>query len=115
MAPRFEGKTVRLGEGSYVIPALSFRAVQRGYAEGWLTKVMAITQDGIPPTAEEMDALLELGFAALSRNYPEITRDQALDLFDSRNIKVAASAALALTLPDHLMENGAAEGEAKGP
>lgn len=115
MAPRYEGTTIRLGEGSYVLPALSFRDVQRGYAEGWLTKVFNLKPDSQPPTSEEMDAMFEAAASSLRRNYPEITRDQALDLFDMRNIQPLIGAVLGLTLPERLREDGAAKGEATSP
>jgi hypothetical protein len=81
--PRFEGETVRLGEREYVLPSLSVSQARKlwpkikGLNEG-------ITEDTLPDKYADSVAVIQ---AALSRNYPEITVEQLLDLIGIGDIR----------------------------
>jgi hypothetical protein len=91
--PRFEGEVVNLGGDEYVVPALSLRQVQK-YAP-FLNKLESeIT--GMPEAAQ-MDEIVNVMLAALSRNYPEMTKEQLLDLVDLGNMRSVLKAVMRIS------------------
>lgn len=72
------GQPVTLADGNtYIIPALNFRQLE--HLEPQLAK---LTRPHVGMSSEQRDDMLVVLQAALSRNYPEIPREQLLDLID---------------------------------
>lgn len=88
--PRFEGEIVNLGGTDYTVPPLSLRQVKR-----LATQLDKLDPDvkGVP-AAEQIDATIEVMHAALSRNYPDLTREQLEDLIDLGNMTAIIKAAM---------------------
>lgn len=76
---RFEGVAVVLGEATYVVPPLSTGAMRRLSDD--------IDKIGTGSPAEEQIRCTKIIHAALMRNYPDLTIEQAEDLIDARNVK----------------------------
>lgn len=72
------GQPVTLADGqSYVVPALNFRQLEHHEPQ-----IATLSRPHPGMSAEERENTLVLFHAALSRNYPEVTREQLLDLID---------------------------------
>ncbi|MBM4301651.1 MAG: hypothetical protein FJ121_08990 [Deltaproteobacteria bacterium] len=82
--PRFDGEQIKLGDREFVVPPLNWRRIR---------KVMPIIERmgavgpslGLTLTTEMLDDCLTLIFEAVSRNYPDLTRDELEDLVDLVN------------------------------
>lgn len=74
------GNTVNLGGTQYVVPPLSFKQLRM-----LLGKISLISTIGGVPTDEQMDAIIDVVLASLSRNYPDATREQVEDMLDLGN------------------------------
>lgn len=88
--PRFEGEIVNLAGTDYTVPALSLRQVRELASK--LEKLDA-EATGMP-AAEQMEAVVDVLHAALSRNYPDMTKEQVLDLIDLGNMTSLVKAAM---------------------
>ena len=76
-----EGAKVQMGGKDYVVPALSFRQVKALQDKiGALSGNMSSMLD-----PAQMEVIIEIVHASLSRNYPELTIDDVSDLLDMRN------------------------------
>lgn len=84
------GTSITLGTLDLVVPALSVRQY-REYRDA-IARIAAITDRN--PTPEELNDILVVVHAAVSRNHPEITRDQLEDLVDLSNVVPLAMAAV---------------------
>jgi hypothetical protein len=81
MTTLIQGEIVNLGGTDYTVPALTIRQIRElGDKIQSLSKINPLT-DG----AESLDPLLDVAHAALSRNYPDLKREQMDDLVDLRN------------------------------
>jgi hypothetical protein len=88
--PRFEGEEIQLGNEKYIVPALSLRQVRE-----LSPKLDKLEADGAGlPGLDQIDAVVEVLHAALKRNYPEMTKDQLLDLIDLGNLTALIKAAM---------------------
>lgn len=75
-----EGVKVKIGEQEYEIPALNFPR---------LKKVMALQTKLVGETGEksdQVDAMTEIIFIAVQRNYPDIKREEIEDSLDMLNV-----------------------------
>lgn len=88
--PRFEGEEIELGGEKYIVPALSLRQIRELAPK--LDKLDS-TEAGLPQL-EQITAVVDVLHAALSRNYPEMTQDQLLDLIDLGNMSALIAAAM---------------------
>ena len=77
MEPQFEGTEIKLGGQSYTLPPLSLGQIKR-----LRPKLDAMRES--PETA--IDTMAEAIHMALSRNYPEMTREQVEDMVDTGNV-----------------------------
>jgi hypothetical protein len=79
-APAHEGARLVLGGREWIVPPLTLRQLRR-------LQPMFATLGRIGPimAVEQIDALIEITQAALSRNYPDITGDALADLIDLGN------------------------------
>ena len=91
MAELFEGVKVTLGRQTYVVPALTCRQLKKHRANIAVLPQL-LNRD---PTDEEVDGLLDVFHAAVSRNYPDVDRDQLEDLVDLNNLPSLIQAVLA--------------------
>jgi hypothetical protein len=78
-----DGVTVRMGGADWVIPPLNFRLLRK--LQTRLADLTALGRSGAP-TADVMDAVVDLVHPAMQRNYPEITREQVEDMLDMGNM-----------------------------
>lgn len=70
---QYEGQPFKVGPRTYIIPALSFGAAKRMRAD--IRKIGA----GELPPEEAQDLVAKVVFAALVRNYPNLTLEQVED------------------------------------
>lgn len=106
----FKGTKVELGGKEYVVPSLTLDQVEAFIADGTIDRV---PQNGLTyiHVAESRQALVDVSHAALSRNYPNITREEiraGLDLSSVSALVDAVMGASGLIVR-------AASGEARGP
>lgn len=80
--PRFAGEIVDLGGTDYTVPPLSLGQVRE--LAPLIEKLDSETK-GIPQ-AEQIDAMIKVMHAALSRNYPDFTEKDLLDVIDLANM-----------------------------
>ncbi len=74
--------TVKLGGKEFEVLPLSFKAVRQ--LKPQLTQLA--NMDSVP-TDEQITAITDIVHRALSRNYPDITRDEIEDLIDLGNVR----------------------------
>jgi hypothetical protein len=80
--PKFRGKTIVLGDVGYVVPPIALgdlRDLQPRLAK------LDIGATGMP-SGDDLDTIIDMTFAALRRNYPEITRVEIGGLLDMGNL-----------------------------
>jgi hypothetical protein len=111
---KFDGEKVRLGGREYVLPSLSVKQTRqlwekiRGLNKG-------ITEDSLPD--KQHDAV-EVIHAALSRNYPSMTFEEAEDLVDMNNMRrllLVVSGLSGLTVPGSGPVGETAQPSSTGP
>jgi hypothetical protein len=78
MEPRFPGKLIQLGGVGYVVPAIGLRKVRE-----LLPRLQKLTPGRA--TTEDIDTIVDMVFAALSRNYPDMKKEDLEDLLDLKN------------------------------
>src|SRR6266853_946378 len=79
-SPRFHGTPSTLGGRTFTIPPLSIRELRPLLPR--IEKLKAITSI---PTAEDLDTVIDIVASAVQRNYPDVTRDEILELLDMSN------------------------------
>jgi hypothetical protein len=89
MAPRFEGEEIELGGEKYVVPALSLRQIRE-----LAPKLDKLDSGSGMPQEDQIGAVVDVLHAALSRNYPEMKKDELLDLIDLGNMSALIKAAM---------------------
>lgn len=72
------GHSYELSGKTYVIPALSLRSVQQ-----LKDKILGF-QNGDPMS--QVADIADIAIAAFNRNYPDMTRDELLDMIDMNNM-----------------------------
>lgn len=78
-----DGVKINMGGTEYIVPPLSFKQLRN-----LLPKMALLTKMGNVPDLKHMDIVTEIVFAALSRNYPELTLELVGDLLDLGNMKL---------------------------
>lgn len=81
---RFEGEPVRLGKNVYIVPSLSIKQAKKLWPLMMEMDAKGITKETIP---EQQDACVAIIHAALTRNYPNLGREELDDLIDMSNIR----------------------------
>ena len=76
-----EGVKISMGGNTYEVPALSFGQIKRLMPT--IGQISTDAKGGMSDT--QMVAMGDIVHAALSRNYPDVTRDQVDDMLDLRN------------------------------
>ena len=99
----FDGTKVNLGGRDFILPPLTLKALrQLGPKIGLLGSLSGM------PTEEQIDAMIEVAHASISRNYPEITLDELGDLLDLGNLQDVFPAVMAASGLAKLPEGKAA-------
>jgi hypothetical protein len=80
---KFEGTEVKLGDKTFVVPALTIGQARRLWPE-ILEMNDGITAANLP---DKQSKWMDIVHAALSRNYPELKREELEELVDLRSIK----------------------------
>lgn len=78
----YEGEKIKIRGREYIVPGLSFGQIER-----LADKIEQISISGNKLTKEMIQAITEITYAALSRNYPEITQDEVKEMLDTRNMQ----------------------------
>jgi hypothetical protein len=81
--PKYDGELVRIGDRDFVVPALSVKQARNLWPE-ILEMDQGITKVNLP---DKQSKMIEIIHAAISRNYPNITKDEIEDLIDLRSIR----------------------------
>jgi hypothetical protein len=76
------GKPVGFGNVTLYIPALTVRQFTKA-----LTLINEISSAGDEDTGKTMNQMMEVIHMAVSRNYPDITLEELLDLIDLSNLQ----------------------------
>lgn len=88
--PRFEGEKIRLGGVEYVVPPLSLGQIRRLKSDISKLGNLQSGGDASDPlgglTDEAMDTVVIVVHTALSRNYPELTKEQVSEWIDLGNL-----------------------------
>lgn len=87
-----DGKKIMLGGAEYTIAPLTFRQLRA--LQPQLDKLGSLNA---MPSQEQMDAVLDIAHAALSRNHPEVSREQAEDLVDLGNLSTVVQAVMGVS------------------
>jgi hypothetical protein len=106
-----KGTQVSLGGQDYEVPSLTFDQVDEFEAKGTLDK---IPSNGVTYLAvkDSRVALLDVAHAALSRNYPEMKREDLRKLIDLEAVEPLVDAVMSAT---GLKRRLASTGEAVSP
>lgn len=92
MSDFIDGASVKMGGKEYTIPPLTFRHIQK-----LEPLINSIGQIQGTPTEKQMDAVAEIVHMAMSRNYPEMKREDVLDLLDLGNLKSVLDAVMGIS------------------
>ena len=89
MATLIEGAKLVLGGREFIVPPLNFKALRA------LTPKLGILAGlGAVPTSEQFDVVVDLVHAALTRNYPDMGKDELEELLDLGNLSTALEAVM---------------------
>ena len=93
MSTKFAGEPVVLGGVTYVMAPLTLRSLKD------LASTIAMVTDQVKMTdpLEKLDAVATIVHASLSRNYPEMTQEELLDLLDMVNIPIVIRAIMGIS------------------
>src|SRR5574340_888378 len=81
---KFSGEKIKMGDSEYVIPPLSF-----GLLKGLQAQLKTVNSNSKTDALsdEYLSAMFDIICASISRNYPEITREELEDMIDLGNIR----------------------------
>ncbi len=85
-----EGMTLKIGGAEYIIPPLNFRQLKKLYP---VIEQMQKTDNPM----DQMQAVVTIAQAALSRNYPEMTIEQVEEMIDLNNIRQVIEAIMGIS------------------
>lgn len=80
--PKYEGETVNIGGIDYVVPGLTVKQARALWPK-IVSLNKGITEENVTEKYADAVAIIHAG---LSRNYPDITFEQAEELVDMRNL-----------------------------
>ena len=94
--PRFDGELLKVGDREFVVPPLNWRRIRK------LLPILERMKDiaaggGLVITESMLDDSVTVIYEAVSRNYPEITRDELEDLVDLVNAPKVIMAVMGLS------------------
>ena len=86
------GVKVSMGGQDYILPPLTLGTLKKmGNKLNTLAGISGI------PNEEQCDVMIDLVYASLTRNYPEITRETLFELLDLGNMQVVFQAVLGVS------------------
>ncbi len=85
-----EGIEIKIGDDLLIVPSLSLKQVRLS-----LPKIKTLKMGSFAPA--DMAVCVEIVHAALTRNYPEMTKDQVEDGIDMRNMAKVLNAVMAVS------------------
>ena len=91
-SPQFDGVVVRIGNKELVVPPLNFKILRKIQP-----KLQQLTTVGQVPDDEQIDSILEVVHLAVSRNYPEMTREELEELVDLGNLPAIIGAIMGVS------------------
>jgi hypothetical protein len=103
---KFNGVAIRMGGKDWIVPALSIGQVRRLMPE--ISKVTTSDSGAVLPDDVAQSAL-NIIHAALSRNYPDVTKEMLEDLIDLGNFRKIIEAIMGVS---GLIASGEVTGEA---
>lgn len=80
---KFDGELVQLGDREFIVPSLSMKQAKDLWPE-ILDMDQGITKVNLP---EKQSKWLDIVTAAISRNYPDVRREELEELVDLRSIR----------------------------
>ena len=94
--PRFDGQLLKVGDREFTVPPLNWRRIRKILPI--LERMKEITAGGgIVITESMLDDSITVIHEAVSRNYPELTRDELEDLVDLVNAPQLIMAVMGLS------------------
>lgn len=94
--PRFDGELLKVGDREFVVPPLNWRRIRK--LMPILERLKSITEgEGLNITEEMLDDSLTVIHEAVSRNYPELNKDELEDLVDLVNAPKVIMAVMGLS------------------
>lgn len=84
------GAWITFGTEAYRVPPLAFASVQE--LQGRIAAMQGMT--GGQPSQDQMDTVVDVVFAAIKRNYPDMPREQIADMLDLQNYQEVLGAVL---------------------
>jgi hypothetical protein len=94
--PRFDGERLKVGDREFMVPPLNWRRIRK------ILPVLERMKDftaggGLVITESMLDDSITVIHEAVSRNYPELTRDELEDLVDLVNAPQLIMAVMGLS------------------
>jgi hypothetical protein len=89
MAELIEGVVIRMGGRDWTVPALTFKQLRQLQPQ-----LERLSTAGPAASPDQIDAVSEIVRQALSRNYPEVTREEIEDMLDLGNAARVVTAIL---------------------
>jgi len=80
----FEGTTLKIGDKDYVVPALTIKQIRTLKSD---IQELRQLKDAVNIEDEKLDKMISVIYAAISRNYPDITREELENNLDMNNIQ----------------------------
>ena len=84
-----EGTIVKMGEVEYTIAPLTFKQLRT-----LQPRIDLISKMDGTPTPEQMDAVVDIIHASVTRNHPDVTKDQIDDVLDLGNVQLAMASVM---------------------
>lgn len=94
MGDLIDGTTVRMAGQDYTVPPLSFKQLRN--LRGTFEQIASV-KDGAIPTDEQIGAMIDIVHAALTRNYPELTKEQVENMIDLKNMQTIVTAIMGVS------------------
>jgi len=98
-----DGKEIKLGEEVMTVPALSLKQIRT-----LLPRIKTMKLGSLED--EDLDTCIEIIRSALSRNYPNITKDDVENMVDMRNMVPVTQAVMNLSGLESAPAGGAIAG-----
>lgn len=105
----FDGVKITIGDTDYIVPPLNLGRLRKLRAE--LDAVQEF-RDSKTLTDEQIDVYINVIHSALTRNYPDITREDIEDMIDLVNLGPVFKAIMGIS---GLVQGGARPGDAPAP
>lgn len=92
MADIVDGIKIKMAGKEYVVPPLNFKQLRT-----LKPKIESLNNLAGVPDDAQFDAVVEIVHAALSRNYPELSKDDVEGIIDLANLKTVIGAIMGVS------------------